>query len=228
MQRSSARYPKVIPIKTGITTVFLVCDKASILVDTGYPGSCPGILEKISQAGVDPRSLSLILITHGHVDHYGSAEEIRQRTGTPIALQRLDAAYLGKGLDAPVKPAGRLASLVFSLLKLKNFKVSPLKADIIIDNAMSLQEFGVAGTVISTPGHTPGSLSVILAGGDAIVGDLFMGGIIRRRRPCYPMFIENREQLVESIRKLIKIGPHRVFCSHGGPFDNKSLLRFRD
>jgi glyoxylase-like metal-dependent hydrolase (beta-lactamase superfamily II) len=46
---------------------------------------------------------------------------------------------------------------------------------------LGLSAFGIEGTVIPTPGHTEGSISVILPRGEAIAGDLLMGGFLFRK-----------------------------------------------
>jgi glyoxylase-like metal-dependent hydrolase (beta-lactamase superfamily II) len=51
---------------------------------------------------------------------------------------------------------------------------------------MDMKAFGVDGKVVCTPGHTAGSISVVLSTGEAIVGDLLMGGMFRSGQPGYP------------------------------------------
>jgi glyoxylase-like metal-dependent hydrolase (beta-lactamase superfamily II) len=101
----------------------------------------------------------------------------------------------------------------------------PLKPDILIDEDMDLSKFGVDGKVIHTPGHTPGSLSVILPNGEFIVGDLVMRGMLRFWQPNYPLFADNMFQLKEGIKLILRKKPTKIYCTHGGPFNPKSVLR---
>jgi len=101
----------------------------------------------------------------------------------------------------------------------------PVKPDILIDEDMDLSKFGVDGKVIHTPGHTPGSVSVILPNGEFIVGDLVMQGMLRFWQPNYPLFADNMFQLKESIKLILRKKPVKIYCTHGGPFDPKSVLR---
>jgi glyoxylase-like metal-dependent hydrolase (beta-lactamase superfamily II) len=101
----------------------------------------------------------------------------------------------------------------------------PLKPDILIDEDMDLSKFGVDGKVIHTPGHTPGSVSVILPNGEFIVGDLVMRGMLRFWQPNYPLFADNMFQLKESIKLILRKKPTKIYCTHGGPFNPKSVLR---
>ncbi len=63
-----------------------------------------------------------------------------------------------------------------------------------------LNQWGVAGKVIHTPGHTPGSLSVVLENGNAIIMDMvasgiLMGGVMWHSRVKYPPFHDNLKDL---------------------------------
>ena len=67
----------------------------------------------------------------------------------------------------------------------------PVKPDIITESELDLSKFGVEGKAINTPGHTAGSLVVILPGGKIIAGDTIMRGIIRFWQPNYPLFADD-------------------------------------
>jgi hydroxyacylglutathione hydrolase len=219
----------VIPIAItpfGFINAYLLQGARSVLVDTGYPGSDEVILEQLSGHGVDPGEVSLILITHGHTDHFGGAFELKERTGAPVAVHRLDAESLRSGGNPPLHPVGTVGRLFRSLLAERGaHEARPFEPDILIEGQMSLEEFGVEGQVIPTPGHTPGSISVMLPGGDVIVGDLIMGGMIHRRQPNLPLFADDIEQVKESIKSVMRLSPKRIFPTHGGPFDQETVLR---
>jgi hydroxyacylglutathione hydrolase len=216
----------VIQISLGWANAFVIRGKRPVLVDTGYPGSAPAIIDKLTQNGVDPGWLSLILITHGHSDHFGSAAEIKKQTGAPIAVHKLDAEALIKGQDPSLKPTGFIGRMFLPLLERRGPATAPpLKPDIIIEGELDLSKFGVDGKVIHTPGHTPGSLSVILPNGEFIVGDLIMRGMLRFWQPNYPLFADNMEQLNKSLKLILRKKPSKIYCTHGGPFEPKAVLR---
>jgi len=216
----------VIQISLGWANVFVIRGKRPVLVDTGYPGSAPAIIDKLTENGVDPGWLSLILITHGHSDHFGSAAEIKKQTGAPVAVHKLDAEALIKGEDPSLKPTGFIGRMLLPLLERRGPATAPpLKPDIIIEGELDLSKFGVDGKVIHTPGHTPGSVSVILPNGEFIVGDLIMKGMVRFWQPNYPLFADNMFQLKESIKLILRKKPSKIYCTHGGPFSPKSVLR---
>jgi hydroxyacylglutathione hydrolase len=216
----------VIQISLGWANAFVIRGKRPVLVDTGYPGSAPAIIDKLTQNGVDPGWLSLILITHGHSDHFGSAAEIKKQTGAPIAVHKLDAEALIKGQDPSLKPTGFIGRMFLPLLERRGPATAPpLKPDIIIEGELDLSKFGVDGKVIHTPGHTPGSLSVILPNGEFIVGDLIMRGMLRFWQPNYPLFADDMSQLNKSIKLILRKKPTKIYCTHGGIFTAEDVQR---
>jgi hydroxyacylglutathione hydrolase len=215
----------VIQISLGWANVFVIRGKRPVLVDTGYPGSAPTIIEKLTENGIDVGWLSLILITHGHSDHFGSAAELKKQTGAPIAVHKLDAEALIKGQDPSLKPTGFIGRMFMPLLERRGPATAPpLKPDIIIEGELDLSKYGVDGKVIHTPGHTPGSLSVILPNGEFIVGDLVMRGMLRFWQPNYPLFADNMAQLNKSLKLVLRQKPTKIYCTHGGPFSPSAVL----
>ena len=63
-----------------------------VMVDTGMDSEAgfQALREQIPQAGLDHRDFTLIVMTHGHQDHFGLAERARGLTGAPIAIHRAD------------------------------------------------------------------------------------------------------------------------------------------
>jgi len=101
---------------------------------------------------------------------------------------------------------------------------------------MSLQAFGVDGEVVYTPGHTAGSISVLLSSGEAIAGDLLMGGwlggMFRSGQSGYPYYADDLGQIRASVKKLLDLGATMFFVGHGGPLEAERvrawLERVRD
>lgn len=222
MQQSPS---SVIPISLGIVKVFLLKGKRSILVDTGNPGSEQKIVDALSQYGVAPQDLSLILITHSHIDHFGSAAALKALTNAKIAIQADDADALRDGVNQELQPTSFLGELFAKFFPLHTKKFPGIAPDIIIEQELDLAEFGVQGTAIATPGHTSGSLSLFLANGEAIIGDLVMGGIFRSQVPHYPWFAADLDQVKQSLQAVLRRRPTVIHTSHGGPFSPETLMK---
>jgi len=219
----------VIPIKLGYVKSFLIKGDKAVIVDTGYPGNGERILDSLRENLINPSDISLIMITHGHIDHYGSADELRKLTGAPIAMHRADAEYLKKGINYIGVPLGLAGRLFKSLFIRKDEAVyKSLEVDVVFEDDIDLKIFGVNGKVIHTPGHTAGSVSVMLSDGTAIIGDLMMGGILRKRTPHFPLFANDLGQLRGSIEKIIQLSLKVIHASHGGPFTKQAVERFSE
>ncbi len=204
---------QVVRIPIGYVNVFLVKGERHILVDTGTPGSERKIVARLARKGIDPAAISLIVITHGHFDHFGSVDRLRDMLNVPVAIHRHDADSLRRGVNQRVVPRTMQARLLLLLLKGEVPGFVPFEPDVILDDEMSLAEYGVDGQVIATPGHTPGSVSICTAEGECIVGDLLMGG----RRPDYPMFADDLDEVENSIRKVMSRAPYLIYPGHGRP-----------
>jgi glyoxylase-like metal-dependent hydrolase (beta-lactamase superfamily II) len=220
--------PSVIPLKLGPVNAFLVKGKEkTVIVDTGYPGNSDKIISYMGKNSIDQRSVSLIVITHGHNDHYGSATELRNKTGAPVAIHRTDAEYLAKGINYIGTPYGVIAKIFKSLLiRTDEFISKPVDADIIFENELDLEPYDIKGKIIHTPGHTKGSCSLLVPEEFAIIGDLLMGGFLLKKSIRYPLFVNDKSQLIDSIRKIIQTSPKIIYTSHGGPFTASEVNKF--
>lgn len=216
---------KVITLSLGLVNAFLLQGVRSVLVDAGYPGTDKTLMEKISQSGVSPGDISLIVITHGHSDHFGNAPALKRWTGAPVAIHKLDAQPLREGVNPPLHPTGALGHLLSVLVPpQKPGGACFLEPDILIEGEMSLEEFGVEGRIIPTPGHTPGSISILLSGGDLLVGDLIIGGmVIGTKRPQYPRVADDLGLVKESIKAVLRLSPRQIYSGHGGPLSPEEV-----
>ena len=222
----------VVQINTGMANVFLIRGGAGyILVDTGNPGKEDLVLEQLKEHGVAPDDIRLILITHGHVDHFGSAAALRELTSAPVAIHTLDGDAMRQGIHQPdsLKPTGKLMAFLRRIPALQN-KVVPEAApacepDVVFEEEWRLDDYGIAGQVLLTPGHTPGSVSLLLDSGEAVVGDVVMGklmGLIRKPGP--PLVAWDLDENRASLRRLLALSPRVVYVGHGGPFDDLAAL----
>lgn len=215
-------------IKLPLANAYLVRGKRPILVDTGAPGDAGRIVQALRGAGVEPEELSLILLTHGHGDHAGSANELAALSGAPVALHRADDAMARSGRNV----LGTLTSWEARLLTpFVDKPFPPVAATHLIDEEMGLHPFGVDGRIVPTPGHTAGSVSILLENGDAIVGDMLMGGrlggAIMGTRPRIHYFVADFALLQASLARVLAEQPARLLVGHGGPLAVDDVRRWQ-
>jgi len=105
------------------------------------------------------------------------------------------------------------AQWTMKLLKL--VKYQPIYVDKASDDEPLLDRAGVDGSIVWTPGHTKGSVSLFLARQKiAIVGDLLRGG---RGKLVEPLFMESIPQTQASVQRLLEMEPKLVCPGHGDP-----------
>ena len=171
--------------------------KGAIIIDPG--GDPDKIRTCVEKEGLTPTHL---INTHGHIDHIGANKEIKEiYPEITICIHKDDAAMLGK----PLKN--------LSLVMLEQYK-SP-EAEVLLDDGSIVKCGSIGLTVLHTPGHTPGGISLVLDGEppQIFVGDtLFAGGVGRTDFPG-----GNWELLLTSIRERIFEYPDEaiVFPGHG-------------
>ena len=218
---------QVILLRMTFSNAYLVRGRKTILIDTGGPRESIKILRALAQTGIQPKDFSLILHTHAHFDHAGSTAEFKRMTDAPVAIHEADAAMLARGRMNPLTPTGLEARLLMPVI---NQPFPPVKADILIKEELSLKAFGVDGKIIFTPGHTAGSLSILLNNGEAIVGDLMMGGMLGgalfSKHPHYHYYADDIEAVRASIRKLMGYKPKKLYVGHGGPLEAADVREF--
>jgi len=219
---------KIIRLPLKLSYAYLVRDTGAVLVDTGMPGDAPRLRELLAKEGLAPEDLSLILHTHAHWDHCGSTRRLKEWTDAPIAVHRADAAMMCGGHNGELKPMGWAGRFLKPFLD----RAYPgVQADILLEDECDLSPFGIPARILATPGHTAGSISLLTAEGDAIVGDLIMGGYwggtLLSSRPTYHYFAEDAALLRASIAQLLEHAPVRILPGHGGPLDpDKVAQRF--
>ena len=104
--------------------------------------------------------------------------------------------------------------------------IPPTDVDIVLGNDdFSLRDYGIPGTVIYTPGHSSGSVSILLDTGDVFVGDLAMNKFPLRLSPGLPIFAEDSNQLKESWKLLLGKGAKTIYPAHGKPFSAEIIKK---
>jgi glyoxylase-like metal-dependent hydrolase (beta-lactamase superfamily II) len=216
---------KVTPFNVGHVNVYLIeTESGRILVDTGMPNAGQRLDQVFEDAGVGPRSVQLIVLTHGHMDHVGSIAHAQQITGAKVLCHRSFSDDLAKGEIEAAIPQNLVGRLLNLLTGLAGSRFEGTKPDVLVDDEFDLREYGLAGKIIHTPGHSPSSVSIMLENGEALVGDL-----VRPQRDGglgLGMFYRDKETLLESLERVADSEPKRIYMSHGTYTDSRSLRGF--
>jgi glyoxylase-like metal-dependent hydrolase (beta-lactamase superfamily II) len=213
----------IVRIRCTISNAYLLLGERALLVDAGAPGDVPRILRALRTQRVEPDRLSLILLTHAHCDNAGGAAELHRRCGAPIALHAADTplARAGRnGVLAPVSPFARLIRPYF------DEPFEPFEPDLAFQDGFDLVPYGVRGRVLATPGHTSGSASVVLATGEAFIGDVLRGSLLVPNAARDHFFCADPEGNRRSLMRLAREGLLRCHPGLFGGFPGSALPRF--
>lgn len=195
-----------------------------VLVDTGLPGSEKRILNAVRKLGRKPDEIKLVLLTHRHPDHIGSVAALKKETSATIASHPFEKPYVAGTLVVSMPRAwsmrGQIARRLIAVTQwtmrfLRIIKYRPLHVDKTADEDSVLDDAGIDGSVVWTPGHTKGSITLFLNRPKvAIVGDLLRG---KRGRLVEPMLMESISQTHASVGRVLELGPELICPGHGKP-----------
>ncbi|HOK26594.1 MAG TPA: MBL fold metallo-hydrolase [Bacteroidales bacterium] len=212
----------ILSLRLGITNTYLLRgSKGIVMVDSGPPSKIRAFKKKLSKLYILPGDIKLLLLTHAHFDHAGLSNEIQNFTDARVMIHRYEWNALEKGQyfdRTGIDLWGKISGIFLSFFARKIFFPLPRPDLIVGDEDISLLDYGVDGTVIHTPGHTPGSLSVVLKTGEAFVGSMAHAGFPYRTKPGFPVFATDLGELKKSWKKLIDYGARIIFPAHGNPF----------
>lgn len=168
------------------------------------------------------------MITHHHSDHVNALGQILAKTKASVIIHKDEVKPLETGkLDREVMPLNRRTKILMGLIALSIPKKIKLRnKDVILESDSDfLRNYGIEGTILETPGHTIGSLSLLMDNGDAYIGDAamnFMKFLGLRKRP---MIAEDYNKVYESWKKLLNSGAKQIYPSHGNPFSAEELSK---
>ncbi len=136
-----------------------------VLIDTGIAGSEKIIWDYIRSFGRDPKEISMVVLTHSHPDHIGSAARIKEMTGCVVLAHGSDKDWIEdverQKRERPIPGFDELVA-------------GPVHVDHVLHDGDGIDLGGLKGMIVHSPGHSPGSISInmpmenVLITGDAV------------------------------------------------------------
>ena len=179
-------------------------DDGLTLVDTTIGGGADELIAAARGAGGDIRRVAL---THGHGDHVGSLDALRQKLGNTVEvlMPELDARILA-GTDKKTRGTWPKITTVPDVRLTGGERIGSLE-------------------VIPTPGHTPGHVSFLdprdrtVIVGDTLtsIGGLAVSSHLYWRMPLAAMATWDKGKDLESAKAIRALDPATLVFGHGGP-----------
>lgn len=194
---------KIIQLKYGNTKCYLLKGtKKTLLIDTDWAGTLPKFFQELGRKKLRAQDIDYLLITHYHPDHMGLATDL-MNLGISLVVLDCQIAYIHQ------------SDYIFQ--KENNPEFHPINDKHIhklnlVDSRRFLSECGILGTILSSPGHSEDSISLLLDSGEAFVGDLYP----QEQVPLY-----NNKVLSNSWKKLISHGATFIYSAH---YANKKVI----
>jgi glyoxylase-like metal-dependent hydrolase (beta-lactamase superfamily II) len=192
------------------------------IVDTGIDGSAEAILQAIDAIGRRAGDVKEIVLTHFHQDHRGGAADLARHTGAAVIAHRADAPVI-RG-DQPETPPNltELERPIAEAVMPRVPRAHPVTVDREVEDGDMTAGGGI---VISVPGHTPGSIALLIP--DRRV--LFTGDTIAffDGSPILGVFNIDRDEAIRSVRKQAGLEFDVACFGHGDPIVGDAGQRIR-
>ena len=203
---------------SGNVNCYIVADNDNaILIDTGRKKYREKILEKCKEFHV-----SLIVLTHGHMDHCQNAAYLANALHIPIAMNKKDMDLIPDNRKQYLLAKTLLGKIVLSV-SLSSFEKDSLKVFepiLYLKNGDDLSEYGIAAKVVELPGHTKGSIGI------EIEDNLFVGdALMNMFYPTVSMLYVDEQEMISSAKYISELGEKTIYFGHGKPKRNRKWVK---
>ncbi len=188
-----------------------------VLVDTGTRRAEPLIRQGLKEIGKDAEDIAVLLLTHHHADHIGTAGVWKRTSRAQVDLHGLDVPVAARRAKRRAHGTRTSMKVVAAFMGFFSpvLRVAPLETDRVLEGGETLDVLGWPVEVIHAPGHTLGSCAFyawqadILFAGDAVNG--------RRGQPEPPIVAEDVAAAFATYRKLTDLRAGVLLPGHGSP-----------
>lgn len=199
---------EIIQIGTTFHCFLILGEDGAVLVDTGLLPARNAIYEKIKDA-----PLRLIVLTHGHVDHIANAAYFSKKFNVPVAMHSEDAELITHPAARPLLTdnlAGMMLTAMSGMMS-KSSPVEPFIPAFNLKEGMSLAQYGVDAEIVELPGHTAGSIGVLVNGNTLIAGDALMNMLGSPK----PKVFEDKKRMLDTIARIKNMKLSSILMGHG-------------
>ena len=214
---------RILRILSGRSNVFLCTNgKKNILIDTSPENKWNKLEKKLSDLNID--NIDFLILTHTHFDHAANANRIKKKYHARVFVHETEAWYLSSGKNIIPDGTNFITRTLINLFANSVFPglgYEPCQPDILVNYSLDLKEFGFEAYIIHTPGHTIGSMSIVVDNEVALVGDAMFGIF---KWSVFPPFANDVKQMVKSWGILLDTNCSVFIPSHGSA-NSRSLVQ---
>jgi glyoxylase-like metal-dependent hydrolase (beta-lactamase superfamily II) len=164
-----------VPFDVGTVNVYLLLGEPLTLIDTGsrLNWTADDLEDLIRRAGVEPRDIKQLILTHRHIDHFGVAAELKQHTGVEVIASTVDGPFMAEwegmiiGSRSEFRSWGRAFDIPDDLFSLNEQwartiveAARPVTSDRLVKEGDEVIAGGRKLRVIEAPGHTEGLVTL--------------------------------------------------------------------
>lgn len=186
-----------------------------MVVDAGARGSLRRIVRGLEEVGLSPDGVDLIALTHYHPDHSGGLGELVEATQAKVAAHALEAGIISGQQAAPDPYQNRVVARISDPF-VKRLYGRPVEIDHVLEDGQYLP-IDEPVRVIHTPGHTKGSICLLVESKRTlVVGDVLQYRF-KRLGPPSKSVTADYGQALESLERLRELDFDTICFSHFDP-----------
>lgn len=221
---STSKGSVIYPIASQRSNAYLVVtEHATVIVDTGISSVLTQLKKQVMRCYEPCTHVSALILTHTHYDHCQNAQLISRQFSCPVIMGQGEAEFVPGGytpLPRGTTKLFRLLSSVGNRVGGRLFGYAPFFPEVMIAADGIITQLKL--DIILTPGHSAGSISVIVDNEVALVGDTLFGLF---KGHVFPPFADDVDELILSWNKLLHTSCHTFLPGHGAAIDRDTLER---
>ena len=215
---------RIVRVLAGRSNVYLVDHpKMKILVDTSPTRKWRKLKSRLHRLGIE--KFDFLVLTHTHFDHVGNAQKIKEQFNAKVIVHRSETHLLSEAISKIPAGTNHVTRFLVNRLGKRASSIARFDScqpDILVDLVFRFNEYGLNAYLLHTPGHTAGSISLIVDDEIAIVGDAMFGIF---PHSIFPPFADDIKELKISWDKLLNTKCKLFLPAHGTGNSRKLVLK---
>lgn len=200
-----------------------------LMFDTALPGNLHGIQNQLARLNIDIKDIRYLVLSHHQQDHAGCAAELLAASGAKLIVHGACRQYLESGRTHLERGTLAWVRLLFRLKSAERLNYPAVKirpGDIVLekDDEHFLKSIGIDGIILWTPGHSEDGISLVLADGRALIGDVALRLAPRWLGNPKPFLADSMGAVFKSWNKLDRAGAKILYPGHGRDLSIDELI----